>query len=729
VAGEDAPRRRPLSSRTVLLATLGAAALFTTGVGALPHRGLTSVVYDLVLFNLVYLGAAVLSWRAARRVRQERITWAVAALTWLLSAVGNLLYPLTFEPGTVPSFPSPADLCWLATYPLIAVAALALVRARAPQLRPSSWLDAAIGALGVTACATSLVLLPTLHVSGLRASAATLAYPVSDVLLLALMGAVIAVDGVRQDRGLLLIGGAIACKLAGDVALSRGAALGGYEVGGPADLTYIVAGLLAALAAARAGRPGTRRRPDGGTRTGWADLALPLTCNVASLVVLAVQVRHGALDVGGVCAVGCVLASLLRTAVTFREVRALQEARRQAETDELTGLANRRALDAAAGPLLAAGRPVALLLIDLDGFKAVNDGLGHRAGDDLLRALAGRMRAAVRPDDVLARIGGDEFAVLLPDAGPEQADECARRLHLVLGEPVALAAGVAHVGASIGLAAAPADAATAPALLSAADAAMYAAKAARDGIRAWSAELAAARPEPGSRPSVREPGDDDLHLRLLLDGDGTAVAVEPATGPTALDDLPAVLADGAARGTSGRVPLEITLRPADLVAARPADRIAAALLRAGLTADALVVRLGPDAVRTGPEQAAALLHDLHTRGLRTAVCGSGAAVLPLPGMHRLPAERFHLDPQLVHDALTDPRAGAVVEHTAALARALGIVVVADLPADHPAAGLLARLGCRVRVAGPVVGGGPVVAGPVVDPAAGAPRPTTPAEPA
>ena len=108
--------------------------------------------------------------------------------------------------------------------------------------------------------------------------------------------------------------------------------------------------------------------------------------------------------------------------------------RLQAATDDLTGLPNRRALMLRLGRQLRTGRPAALLLLDLDGFKAVNDGLGHHAGDQLLQELGERIRPALRPTDVLARLGGDEFAALLPGVTLDDARDCAERIHeLVAG--------------------------------------------------------------------------------------------------------------------------------------------------------------------------------------------------------------------------------------------------------------------------------------------------------
>lgn len=168
--------------------------------------------------------------------------------------------------------------------------------------------------------------------------------------------------------------------------------------------------------------------------------------------------------------------------VNFREVtdrkRLEDELRHQARTDPLTGLLNRAAFSerlVAATTSIAPAAPPAVLFVDIDDFKAVNDSLGHAAGDDLLVAVAGRLSGDVRADDVVARLGGDEFAVLLTEADDDRLRDVAGRLLSSLRTPVVLDGTVLSVTASVGGAlGAPGD--TAEQLLHRADTAMYEAK-------------------------------------------------------------------------------------------------------------------------------------------------------------------------------------------------------------------------------------------------------------
>ena len=166
----------------------------------------------------------------------------------------------------------------------------------------------------------------------------------------------------------------------------------------------------------------------------------------------------------------------------FSDISALKPTEAQlwhlAHHDPLTGLPNRLLLGDELERSMSRARrhdqPLALLFIDLDGFKAVNDRLGHQAGDEVLRAVGARLRQAVRAEDAVARLGGDEFIVVLEEiAGTAAAHEAARKLRQAIGQPVPMGGQMISVSASIGVALYPDDGHDAEALIHAADGAMY----------------------------------------------------------------------------------------------------------------------------------------------------------------------------------------------------------------------------------------------------------------
>jgi diguanylate cyclase (GGDEF)-like protein len=196
----------------------------------------------------------------------------------------------------------------------------------------------------------------------------------------------------------------------------------------------------------------------------------------------------------------------LAVADRIRRLHAELTARRLAEarlrdlalSDPLTGLANRAQLDQRLTQALerqaGGGHGFAVILVDLDGFKEINDQLGHAAGDDLLRQLAYRLRQTMRAGDCAARFGGDEFVLLAEGvSGPEPASLVAAKIGAALLEPIALEAGPVTLGGSVGIALCPTHGTTAEALLAAADAAMYAAK--RSGGAGWAFAVSQAVPD------------------------------------------------------------------------------------------------------------------------------------------------------------------------------------------------------------------------------------------
>jgi diguanylate cyclase (GGDEF)-like protein len=727
------PDRRTRWSRGALAVSVACLALFATGVGPRPAGEIWAAVYDLGLYNAVYVGSALVCLFAVRRSGSDRMAWASLAAAISLGVVGNLVYTLAIAPMEDEPFPSIADLFYLAYYLPLYVALVALIRARVARFHASMWLDGVVGALGAGAVSVAVMLGPALELTegDLAAVVTSLAYPIADVVLLALLVAVGAILGVRRDRVLLLLGAAIVANLAGDIVFLDLATQGIYVEGGPLDLTWLIAIVLMGLAAHTSGPRPAAVSPssDPGARVGWRVLAVPLVCNIASLVVLGFDAGSRFNPAAAWLAVGCVLAALARVAITFREVRAFNEVKEQARTDELTALPNRRALYERVTDVLTtatARRPAALLLLDLDGFKEINDSLGHHAGDHLLRQIGPRLLPALRGGDLLARLGGDEFAVLLPEASLDEAQALAERLRELIMRPVTVEGIRLHVGVSIGVASAPVPAATVEELLRCADVAMYSAKASRAGVRVYV-------PDPhggtGDRLRTMEElrtalGRDDeieVHLQPQVNlRDGSVVGAEalvrwrhPVRGllspaellPAAeqagllrpLADTVLELALTAAAGwwPERALPVSVNLSVADVTDLDLPGKVAQALVRHGLPARALTLELVEDTLMSDPERGRQVLGELRRLGVRTSIDDYGTGYSSLAYLRHLPADELKLDRSLTHDVGTDRRAGAIVRHTVALAHELGISLVAEGVEDEETAAVLADLGCDV----------------------------------
>ncbi|MEU2661437.1 GGDEF domain-containing protein [Micromonospora sp. NPDC007220] len=207
-----------------------------------------------------------------------------------------------------------------------------------------------------------------------------------------------------------------------------------------------------------------------------------------------------------VTAVGGILAGLALAAVLlWRQQQALTRARYAAEHDDTTGLPNRRALLAAVGRAAQRGTPFGLVLLDLDSFKAINDTLGHEAGNDVLTEVGRRLAALRAPVRLAARLSGDEFALLV-DGNRDDVAAVARAAWRAVGrDPVDLGAHALAVRASVGHTSA-ALGVSLRTLLHQADTAMYQAKQTGTGVRGATATTGHTRPLPGTRPR-------DLHRR------------------------------------------------------------------------------------------------------------------------------------------------------------------------------------------------------------------------
>ncbi|WP_324276211.1 putative bifunctional diguanylate cyclase/phosphodiesterase [Blastococcus brunescens] len=611
-------------------------------------------------------------------------------------------------------------------YPLAFAALLLMLRSRVRRLTATTWLDCLITGLTAAAFAAVLALGALVRAAdgSVAVVVASVAYPVADLFLLGLLSGALVVIGRGAGAGWWWLAGGVALFVVTDTVYAYQVVHGIYTVGGPLDVAWSGAFVCLGLAACQPTRGGMTSRVEGRMA-----LLVPAGCTLAAVGLLFWGYLGDGDPVAGGLALAAVLAALARTGFTFRDVRALADSRRQARTDELTGLPNRRsvfeALEAA-DERLAAGAAVTVLVLDLDRFKEINDSLGHAVGDALLRQVGPRLHRELRTEDFLARLGGDEFVVLCADLDGADAVTMATRLRAQLQQPFRIGGMSLTIDASVGVAVGPEHSTTAEELLQLADLAMYSAKAGRSGVAVYDdARDGSGRHRLEAVEQLRAGitgGQLLLHYQPKLalatgEVDGVEALVRwqhPTRGllfPDAFIDLAEsaglmsrlttavvdmALAQCRAWADDGSLlTVSVNVSPSNLVDEEFPDEVAGALHRHGLPAAALVLEVTESILMEDRERAVRVLSRLRETGVGVSIDDYGTGYSSLAYLAALPVTELKLDRVFVGAMTGSSRAASIVTSTLQLAHALDLTLVAEGAEDQATVDALATLGCDI----------------------------------
>jgi diguanylate cyclase (GGDEF)-like protein len=684
--------------------------------GALDEPNRTAVL----LFCVVYFGCLVARVAIAmRRLPRRRVALGAMLFGVVLWAAESALLQ-TVQPGRHGEHLATGEVAYLGTYLAFVVYLLLDVDHR-PARAVTTWLETAVICGGSASLAGALVLTPL--AAGKPAAVpllVALVYPVADVILALLVVAQFSLRmrSVRRKTWQLCLGFLL---LAAADASFIGSVIHGSAGSTVLNIVLWGAGFGQLVTAACSQEPPAATRP-----TGEMPAPILVGATLAAVGVLVVR-PDGGLEVFLVtAALITLLAAGARMIVALRDARGAAEAYALARTDDLTGLPNRRAMFARIDEDLRAQRPLALMLMDLNGFKEINDALGHSVGDTILNLCGRRMRAELPANVMIARLGGDEFALVVPDEDEIALLETANVALAAVREP-AVAHGIELVvNASVGIAIRdPADEKSS-ALLRRADVAMYQAKmsgagaviydSARDEfsrdrlrmVEELRRAIADGHLELWYQPQVDAATQEVCGLEALVrwrhprQGLVSPVAFLPAARQAGL--MPAlseaVIRRAAADMRSWRtaklgVPVSINCPPPELLSGVFVRQLLSAIDESGLDPADFVLEVTEDSFLTDPERAHDIVADLRSEGIKVSIDDYGTGFSSLAYLRDLPIDELKMDRSFVSAMASDPRSRMIVESTVKMAHALDLRIVAEGVEDAASAAMLIATGADV----------------------------------
>ncbi len=681
-----------------------------------PKTAEAALTYGLTIYFLLILLRLLLAIILQPGRRRALVALTVAISLWALgSASLNASHSVDLT-----KFPSPGEWLFLASY--VGTAAFLILDGQRFKKALTTWLEAIV-VCGGTACVAGAVLLTPVASSFGRDGVPlliALMYPLIDVILAVLIVAQMALRarGGWRTSGQLLAG-FIVLAIA-DAQLVADLSTGTYEFSVVNSALYGLAFALLIGAACRA--PVSIARFIARQQSP----ALMIVASGVAILVLGLLPDGALRPYIVIPAVITLLAAGGRLVVALRDANEATAAIALSRSDDLTLLPNRRAVLAKLDEEMLAENPLALMILDLDGFKDVNDTLGHAAGDAVLQLLANRMRELLPPDVMVARLGGDEFALVVPDGDSLRLMELAQSVLVTIRDPLIIDGIALAADGSIGVTYRyPTDRASSE-LLRRADVAMYHAKQTRAG-----AVLYDAQNDDFSRQKLQL--SEELRHGLL---DGQLVlwyqpqidaATQRVCGLEALIRwhhpeqgllspalfLPAARRAGLMQMLSEEVArlaisdlqrwraigmtttVAINVAPPELLSGIFLPHLYDLLLSSTVPPECLVIEVTEDSFIAEPERARTVLQDIRAHNLQISIDDYGTGFSSLSYLRDLPVQELKMDRSFISAMREDERGRMIVSSTFQMANALGLRTVAEGIEDAATAADLIAMGVDV----------------------------------
>jgi diguanylate cyclase (GGDEF)-like protein len=694
-----------------LVAAASAIIYLTTFVFVHRPAGEYSVVWDRWTYHVLFLLLIPPILLRARHSAKLGIGWLAIGLAGVLYEVGSVMYFIPDQHVRQVSLPVLSDLCYLGSLVAFVIGIGWLTQRAFGARMLSVRLDGAVVgfAVGSAAAAIRFRSIPQVPGGALQ-DAVSMSHPMLDLILLMLLVAGLSLHNYRPSLSIATLMLGVAVFVVGDVLYTREVAIHAYL--GPPMLngTWMLGLWLVGLAAWADADQRTSARVPGNTVPHGIPM-LPIGSALVALSVVVMSLLSHVPRIALVLATCSLLLVIARMTVTLREARQNSLNFRDARTDELTGLSNRRGFLESITASLAdrpRTRPLAVLLVDLNGFKEVNDTLGHLVGDELLTIVGRRFAGCLGREAAIARIGGDEFAMAFDVKCLDDAIAMARKLASTHSDQIMLDGVTVRVSASYGIALFPAHGMTPLQLLRSADVAMYEAKSSHRTICAYRAEHD--RNSRGRLALVGELRDaiesDKLILHFQPTRDLRTQAIHgvealvrwphPTRGllhpdafiPMAervglLPSLSRVVIEKAITEAARllqmdhRLQMSINISRFDLLDDTLMRFLEEALESVNLPGDLLTLEITESSIGEDPERSRQSIEQLRHLGIRVSIDDFGVGYSSMSQLLSLPLDEIKIDKSFILALRTDRRAHAIISSAIELARALDLTLVAE----------------------------------------------------